>query len=392
MLSIFGLASAMFVGFFLLSDVNRMLDFDKCHEKHDRIYRVISDHIIYDNFRQPLVPYILATKMKQDFPEVEAVARYSIIPGVIGRVFVNKDDEFVDERQFYCADREIFDILTIPLISKESESFLSEPSLVVLSKDMAVKYFNEPNPVGKMLEIRTMGKIQQLRVSAIMENFPENSTFQADFIVNTDFYLNMFRKDYSNLEQTIQSWSFDQINLILLLKEDASEVGTNSKLDHLISSIEGLEDYKYYLQKLTDVYLFSQDIHNDFIEKGEISDLYVFTAIALLILLVASINYIIITTARLSLRHKEIGIKKVFGISTQSIMVQIIIESTLVALFSLLFAVILVFIFKDHSDLFLMNKVIYLGNNTLKVFILFIGLALIIGILSGLYISFQVTL
>lgn len=392
LLSIVGLSTAMFIGFFLFSDINRMLAFDKCHKKHSQIYRVISNSESIENFRQTLTPYILASTMKQNFPEIAKVAHYTILPSMLARVSVKKGEAFIQEDLFYCADQELFDILTIPLLTKESEGFLSEPDFVVISNEMAIKYFKESNPVGQMLEIRTMGKIRQLRVTAVMENLPENSTFQADFIASTGLYLDMFKRYYPNIEKTKQSWTFDQFNLMVLLKEGSSESETNAKLDELISSIDGIENYTYDLQKLTDVYLHSHDIRNDFIEKGEISELYIFTAIAFLILLVASINYVILTTARLSLRNKEIGIKKVFGISKSYLMLQIIIESTLVALASLFIALLLVFIFKDHSELLLMNKTTFLVSDTLKIVLLFIGLALIIGILSGLYISVQVAL
>lgn len=382
----------MLIGFFLFSDANRMMAYDKCHEKHHQIYRVISNNAPYENFKQPLLPYILASTIKQDFPEVEKTARYTILTNMLAKVAVKKGDEFINEELFYCADQELFDILTLPILTKISDEFLSEPDFVVLSKDMAEKYFMGLNPVGKFLEIRTMGKIRQFRISAVMENLPDNSTFQADFIASTDLYLDLMRRYHSDVEETKQSWTIDQFNMLVLLKKGIPKSVTDTNLKNLISNIEGLEDYTFYLQKLTSSYLHSHDIRNDFIEKGEITNLYVYIGIAIIILLVASINYVILTTARLSLRHKEIGVKKVLGITKYNITLQIIIESTLLAFTALFLALFLLFIFKDNSKLFLMDKLTFFTSSTLNILFLYIGIALLIGILSGLYISLQVAL
>jgi putative ABC transport system permease protein len=296
--------------------------FDRHHERSDRIYRVVGEHT-------SRTPGPMGPALKQDFPEVEGYLRFRPPDGIW--VMRYKDKSFYEKR-VYWADASLTDVFTIPLIKGHPKKILEEPGSVVISESMARKYFGEEDPLGKTMD-GDNGWIV-LKVTGVMKDFPAQSHFHADFFVMA--------------HQSIIStgWDFRQYYTYLLLPSNydlsdwpekaaafaARRMKTNAALD--------ITPYIPRLQPVTDIHLRSH-LEKEPANNGNITSLYILATMALLILTIACFNYINLTTARLSHRIKEAGMRNVLGATGRHVIGQFLCEALLTTAMALIIAVIL---------------------------------------------------
>ena len=391
LISVFGLAIALSLTFIIVGFILFQLSFDKYHKNYRQVYRVNSINKEYSNSITSESPFILASALRNNFPEVKEAARIVNLPFQIGPVIIQKENEFIEELEFYCADQELFSILDIPLISKSTSQLLSDPYNIVLSESMAYKYFDRDNRLGKILVISTLGKTFELKVSGIMYDFPKNSSIKADFFCSTNLYIELITKYIPDHEVFTKSWDKNFFSTYLLFRENMDVDKFESKLNDALTSLYEVKNIQYQLQNLGDIHFNSSNIKGDlYIIKGNIQQVYLFAGIVIVILFIAVINYIILTTARSSLRYKEIGLKKVFGVNKTGLIVQLMIESLLVSFISFIICIILLFIIKNHTHLILFNDLDFALLWNWKIFIVFLAITIFTGIFSGFYISIQV--
>jgi len=374
-INIVGLAIGMGSCFLILVYVLNEISYDKHHENKDRAYRVLQ-HDLESGNNFSCTPYVLGTTLKNDFPEIEKFARLTSS----GSVFINKDNEFIKEDLLYTADPELFDILTIPFLMGNPETVLLDPSSIVISEKIAKNYFGNHNPIGEVLTISSDG-VKSFKITGVLKETNFRSHFEPNLIIPMH---------HSKMQQSEEDWGTNNPITYIFLSDnyDASEL--EAKLEDFAK--RHLPEYikrKYYLQSVGDIYLYSEDLlWDEHTKHGNINYVYSLSCIAILILLIACINYILLSTAYSTIRAKEIGIRKVAGANRSDITRQMLSESLCISFISLPIALVLVELFLPH-----LNQLLGLNFSTnflsnWKIILGFLLITIIIGILSGSYIAF----
>jgi len=376
-----GLASSFLILLYVLNETG----YDKYHKKRNQIYRVITEYI--DSWEQPGTACILAPTMKSDFPEIEFIARINTII-----TSLKKGEEYINERYFRTADNDIFEIFTLPFLKGNPKTALADPFSVVISESMADKYFENQDPLGKVLTIMAMDEEIQLTVTGVMKDIPENSTYKADFIGTTELAIKYWGKRFNNKNFTVD-WSatyFGQTYILLPKNCKASELEQKFSGFEKKYLPEGFR-MKFHLQPLTDVYLKSSHFMNNRGAIGNIKNVYIFSFIGLFILIIACINYIILSTARSATRSKEIGIRKVIGAGRKNLAKQILGESVIVSFISLPIALLLVHLLLPTVNQLFNKELIINYTQNWQFIIGFIFVTLFVGLISGSYIAFYLS-
>jgi len=370
-LNILGLAVGLAVCILIFLWVQDELGYDRFHTNADRIYRVIeheelsSGEVLSYSQQGPA----LAPILKADYPEILESVRFR----VLGDRLVKFGDQQYYERGFAFADPEIMTMFTFPLKMGDPASALTDPSSIVISEKMAVKYFENKNPLGKILRVDNH---TNFIVSGIMENIPSNSHLKFDFLAKFE--------SIKNFGLPITGWDSFYLNTYVLLAGTVDYREVNQKIKNVISEHSEGSSFFIDLQPLLKIRLFSNAILTPKVD-GDIKYVVIFSLIALFILLNACINFMNLTTARSSQRAREIGMRKVIGARRKELVFQFFGESLLMAFISLVFAVGLMFallpLFNQLSgkDLPLM----VLGR--LHVILGLLGITLTAGMISGVY-------
>jgi putative ABC transport system permease protein len=369
-INISGLAIGMACCIVMLLFVQDELSYDRFHERADRIYRVVAEfksekHT--DDFARTQAP--LAPALLEEFPEVVDAVR---LTG--SRELVSYGRKEFWESGFMMADPNIFHVFTFPLLKGDPETAISNLYTVVITEKAAEKYFGNEEPVGKILRIGADDP-RDFKITGVLKNIPANSQLQFDFLAS-------FGHQKANI-----GWGQWNYSTYVLLSENSSPDALERKLPDFIGKHVG-QDTKantvLHLQPLTQVHLFS-NLRSDLATNRYVTDIYFSCAIAVLILILACINYMNLATARSTLREKEIGIRKVIGANRWQLIQQFLSESILLSLLALLVAFFLVETFLPVFDA-LAEKDLHLNlleNRTLVFSSL--AVAFVVGLLAGSY-------
>jgi putative ABC transport system permease protein len=326
-----GLAACLMIVFYVADE----LSFDKFNTKADRIYRANTD-IKYggNESSYAITPPPLAAALK-NVPEVESAARLLHDGGIR----IKKGNENIQEDRIAYSDPAIFDIFTLPVLAGEVKS-LKDPNTIVLTESTAKKYFNSADAIGKTL---TINNKDIYKVIAVIKDIPAQSHF------NFDFFLSMASRD----EWKSTNWLNYVSSTYILLKPNASAQHLQPKLQALmknavnrqsgesIMNLDALEKMGNYIRinltPLTDIHLKSNRRYELGINSN-IQYVYIFTAIAAFILLLACVNFINLSTARSASRAREVGVRKVLGSPRKYLIAQFMAESVMVTLFAITIA------------------------------------------------------
>ena len=367
-INVLGLAVGMACAMLIFLYVRFELSYDRYHEKADRIYRVAVNN-------DARTPPALGPELREDFPEVLSYVR--LLP-TTGTWIMKHEEKIYYENRVYWADNALFDVFTFPLIRGDSRTALEAPYSVVISEDTARKYFGETDPMGKT--INADNGFMMLTVTGVMENTPENTHFQADFFISLT----------SSSAGDLRYWSWINFYTYIVLSEGHSQAAIEEQLPDFVNRHigEGLRErggsFELFLQPVTDIHLHSNLEH----ETGANSDIayvYILSAIALFILVVACINFINLSTARFAGRTREVGLRKVFGAYRSQLIRQFLGESILVTALALMIALAALLLISPYFDSFAGKPVTtkFTGAGFWW-FVLPAG-ALIVGLLSGSY-------
>ena len=327
LLNIFGLAIGMAVFILIFLYVRYELSFDKWHENADSIYRVVQrqfGNVYLGSDRFAVTPAPLAAALMQDFPEVVAATR---IDNFSEAPFSYGDKHFVEKSALW-ADPNFFKIFSVELVFGNPETALSDPYSILLSESQAKKYFGDADPLGKTVLYNNK---HDLVVTGVFKSFPKNSHFTGDIILPFDA-----QAVFSN--RNLETWGNNSNFTYFLLQEGADPKALEDKLPALIkkySKGKGWDSAEHYLQPLTRIHLYS-NINFEIAPNSNIQYIYLFSSIAVLILLIACINYINLATARSAKRSKEVGMRKVVGAQRNQLIKQFLGESTLITFMALL--------------------------------------------------------
>ncbi|HYK46731.1 MAG TPA: ABC transporter permease [Parafilimonas sp.] len=368
-----GLACCVLI--FLL--ITHELSYDKFNVNAANIYRLTSVAEGPDGLTNLAVtPAPWGPLMKKDYPEIKNYVR--ILKPDKSLVGVKGEEHFYENDLLFC-DSTFFDVFSFQLLRGDKQA-LYKPNSVILTKEMANKYFprDATNVIGKTIELSSFGRDLQLEVTGIVNDAPANSHFTFSALVSMQTL-----GDLSTL------WSFHMFQTYLLLNNGVSTAALESKYPgfvkkYILNNPAADGKQEIHLQPLTDIHLHSQ-MTGELGENGDITYVYVFTGIALFILLIACFNFTNLSTARSIARAKEVGLRKVIGAQRKQLMWQFLGESVLVAVVALIVAVIIVAAVLPFFNQLAQTNLKVGAGNTLQVAGFLLLLVVFAGILSGIY-------
>ena len=333
-INILGLSIGLTITMLLFLFVMKERSFDKMYANKERIYRVIfNTKEDRNNEIWATVPAALKPAAEEGIPEVEKSAR--LWDHDFGKTAsIQADNQNFTEEKLYYADSEFFDIFQIDFIYGNAENQLDRPNTGVLSESTAFKYFGNINPIGKTINIDNKIKLE---VTGVYEDFPGNSSLDGNIIGS--FKSIGFYKE--------PSWSNASFETYFLLNKDADPTAVNTKMQKLIDANVEKEDqwYTLDLQPLERMHLFSENIKSAYTSKlGSIEEVRNFSLLAILILLIACINYMNLATARSQKSTKDVGINKTLGASQKILIARFFTETAFVTLIAIILAFPLTFL------------------------------------------------
>ncbi|AXY74874.1 ABC transporter permease [Paraflavitalea soli] len=333
-----GFTCCLLIFVYILHEVS----YDKYNDKADRIYRVTrlfrSSETGVTNLHLGAVAPPFAPLLENDYKEIEKITR--ILPA--GTMTLRYQDKVFNEPEVVFADEQFFDLFTVQVSSGNKTSALKEPNSVMLTEELAQKYFGKEDPMNKMIRLDNRFSF---KVTGIFKPLPSNAHFHPNLLVS----FNTLRDSTIYGEKNLRTnWGNNAFYTYMLLPAnyDASKLEAQfpAFLDRHMSkpgdAIKASRWTQLYLQKLTDIHLRSH-LDSELDENGDIKRVYVFSAIALFILLIACINYMNLSTARSVLRAREIGIRKVVGAERKELIFQFLSESVLITWMAMLLAFVL---------------------------------------------------
>jgi putative ABC transport system permease protein len=379
-----GLSIALAVSFIILLFVINELSYDHCFKNRKRIYRVLN----YDlQLKKSMVgtPYILTSALKDQFPQIEKAVAVTARP--LREFRLKLKDEYINVPNAIATNSEVFDIFTLHLVGGgQHKNLLDDQSSLVLSKDLAKKLFRGQNPVGKEIVGLVDNEEHIFVIKGVFDNIPENSTFRADCFLSNKWTLANINKA-TKMTNSYKDWTMNYwTTWVLLTKGSDAKSLENQFRAFEIKNIGGDPPFNYLLQNLSDVYTRSEKIFTNTI-KGNMNNVRLLSTIALVMVLIAAINYILLSTAVSSGRAKEIGIRKAYGAGIGSIKNQLFSESILLSILVLPVALLLMWLALPYTGNLFQTKVHIISSNIMIYILAYLAVTVFIGIASGMYTS-----
>lgn len=378
-INIASLAVGIACTIFIFLWVKDELSFDRFHENADQMYRVVSSTSDDGSPTNANGSFGVGPALKKDFSEVIETVRIRKMGQSVKRYVGFKDNKFYEPR-FFFAEPTIFTVFNFPLVKGDSTTSLNDPNSIVLTEEMAKKYFGNEDPIGKIIEADPYndGNLMLFRITGIAKNVPSNSHFHFDFLAS-----------YSSLKDDTDNFSgfYQHFTYVLLNSKSSIESLENKLLGFLHRNWKKDPWYTISLQPLLDIRLHSR-LRSEIEPTGNILYVYLFTAIALFVLMIACINFMNLTTACAVKRAKEVGIRKVVGARKNQLVQQYLGESFLLSIFSALAAICVVILVLPLFNR-LTSKEITLISLTNTSFVLgIVVIVLAVGFISGIYPAF----
>ncbi|RXK62697.1 FtsX-like permease family protein [Lacibacter luteus] len=382
-----GLACFILISMYVMDE----LSYDKHNTKASRIYRVDSDiRFGGSDLRLAVCSDPMGATLKKDYPQVEQFTR---IYASSGSKLLKKGTTFIEETKVAHADSTIFDVFTLPVVAGNAKTALNEPNTVVISESAAKKYFGTVDAMGKGIEVNDE-KHTVYKVTAVIKDMPQNAHFNYDFLFSMD-----------NVEYGWGNFLSHNFQTYIVLQPGADYKAFNKNFKQLIDKyilpqakqfmqINSMEDFartgnklEYSLMPMLDIHLYS-DRFPELGVNSSIQYVYIFSAVALFILLIACVNFMNLSTARSANRAKEVGIRKVLGTGKKSLIGQFLTESTLMVFIGLIIAIGLVWLSVGYFNS-IAGKSLSIEMLLQPGYLLFLLLMPVVtGVLAGLYPAF----
>ncbi|MDP4217942.1 MAG: ABC transporter permease [Bacteroidota bacterium] len=380
-----GLATCLLIMLFVMDE----LGYDRHNKKADRTYRLDGEIKFGGNhFILAVAPAPSGPAMLKDYPEIEQATRFRMRGGVR----VRKGSQNVQEDRVVWADSTLFDVFTLPMIAGDPHTALVDPRSLVITEKVANKYFGSASAaLGHNL---TIDDTITYRISGVIREVPAQSHFRFDFFVPMS----------GNPDSRDQNWLSNNYNTYIVLRPGADPKRLEAKFGGMITKYigpllqqavhQGVDEFfkagnsvGFSLMPLTSIHLRSNK-EGEMDGNGSIEYVYIFSAVAAFILLIACVNFMNLSTARSSNRAREVGIRKVLGSLRPQLVIQFILESTLISLIAMVFALLLAWLFLP-----LFNQ---LAGKQMGIGLLsrpwlapgLVGLVIVVGLLAGSYPAF----
>jgi putative ABC transport system permease protein len=387
-INIIGLASGLAVCLLIVLYVVDELSYDKWNRNADRIYRLDAD-IFFNNTSAifAVAPDPLAPTLKRDFPEIEEEVRINNQSDIL----VKKDNQNVQDHKAAFADSTFFKVFTVPMIAGDPKTALKEPNSIVIDETTAKKYFNSTDVLGKTLVV---DNTNYCKITGIIKDIPKQSHFHFHFI----------RPKTTNVND---SWLSNNTFNYVMVRPGVTQEKLQKDVDATIKNYLGREleaqlhaslkdltqkggHFIYHAMPLTGIHLHS-DKSYEIEANGDITYVYIFSVIAVFILLIACVNFMNLSTARSANRAKEVGIRKVAGSLRSHLITQFLTESVLLSFFSLVLAIgiaaLLLPLFNQLAEKEMSVATLF----STWLFPVMIGLVFLVGCVAGSYPAFYLS-
>lgn len=386
-LNIAGLAMGLAACLLILLYVKDELSYDRFNQQADRIYRINTDiRFGGSDFNVASAPDPLAQVLLREFPQVETAVRFRND----GNMTFRKGQESIVEDRVIYADASMFDVFTLPVIDGNPRQVMTEPKTVVLTESAAKRYFNNTQVAGQFIESAE----GNFKIAGVIKDVPKNSHFNFDFFISME-----------TLEESRRNhWLGNNFNTYILLKPGANVQTVQDGLHGIItkyvapqiktllnSTLEEVESrgeyIRYSLFPLSDIHLHSSRM-SELGGNSNVEYVYIFSAVALFILLIACVNFMNLSTARSGSRAREVGVRKVMGAVRRNLIVQFLAESTVLSIVSLLLAILLTWTFLPWFNQLSGKSLVLAEQLHTGMIAVLIGFALLVGLLAGSYPAF----
>lgn len=370
-----GLSIGTAVVIILLLFVKNEWSFDKFHSKSDQIHRTwVKEYFKGELIWNSVTPLLLGDELKNNFPEIKESTRYMSNTSLV------KNGAFSESEKVFYVDPSFLTMFDFPLIKGKKEAALSQPSQIVITEKMGEKYFGNNAPIGQNISLQIDGEWVDFLISGIIEKAPINSSIQYDILIPFEYTNNFFG------EGTRNCWT-------CVFGETYVQIDPNTNIENLHTKIasfmddKNIGDYKsgeyvVGLQPLTDIHL------NNDIPVGEVSVSdsrypYILAWVALLILLLACINFTTLSVGRSLTRAKEVGVRKVTGATNWQLRAQFWSEAILTSGVALVIGLVLAQLLLPLFNSLAASQLVL--EASLENVTFFVGLGLMLGLLSGAY-------
>ena len=369
LINLAGLTVGFICFILVLLYVKYEFDFDKQHSSGDRIFRI---NVTQKHPNREFTTYAsmapLGPAAKVEIPEVEDFTR---LFGT-GKILVKFENESFYENNAVFTDPGIFTMFNVPLKMGNPETALNDKFSVVITEDIANKYFQSENPIGRLIQIEGD---KNYKITAVCENFPENTTINPDLMISFSTLEDLAGDDF------MQNWITTNMTTYIMAAGKDLENIIEPKINLVMNNHSKAEvERSLHLEKFSRLYLYSE-----LSGSGKIKYIYIFLTIGFLILLIACINFMNLSTARSVNRAKEVGLRKVVGASRNQLISQFFGESLIMSLLSLAVAILIVAnilpVFEHITNLTIQLP----GIADLYLYLLLVFIGIAVGIFAGSY-------
>lgn len=385
LINILGLSIGLLVCFFIFLYVYDEITYDHHNDNLDRMYRVCLNRVYpEEEIRWASIAPGPGPAYMEGIPEIESMARF-----IKGELTITYGDQQYMEKDIILVDTSFFSIFTVDFIKGNAGEAFSDPYSTVITQATAERYFGDNDPIGQTLYTSDTTAVT---VSGVVKAWPDNSHFNFDFLMPMEV-------SGINNPELFEVWgnAFFFFTYILL-DEDADPGEVEEKMrpitrTHMMAG-QGEEEYEkwissgnayeFFLQPVEDIHLYS-DFKWEFQPNGDVRYVYIFSAIAVFILVIACINFINLSTARSAKRAHEVGIRKILGSRRRDLILQFISESVMVALISMTIALVFAQLLLPYFNVLVNKNILFsdiLNYRMISTLVLF---SVVIGVLAGVY-------
>jgi len=377
-----GLALGLAACIIILLFVQDELSYEKTFKNHVNIYRLVQDFPMGEHLsRSATVPFPTKNTIAEAFPSITKTALI-YRPSSWGQPTLVKyeDDEFYED-DFVFAEHSLFEIYDFIFVKGDQSKALIGPNELIITKSVAQKYFGEEDPIGKMLNVNNL---RDLEVIGVIEDLPNNTHLKFNMLASFETFKSLFNNQafFETQWVWVAAWLYFTV-------EDPNDIERiraqlpNFVMNHYPESLSD-KGVTLRIQKADDIHLYSS-LELEFTHNGNIQHVYIFSSIAILILIIAIINFMNLATSRSSKRGKEVGLRKAMGAKKEMLITQFMGEALLTTLLSMAIAIFIIYnLLPWYNDITGKNISINFINNPILVIGLIV-LLLFVGLLSGSY-------
>jgi putative ABC transport system permease protein len=371
-----GLASFLLIALYIFDEMS----FDRFHKNANHIYRLIEDRTSPDGKETKVAGagYQVSEKSQSVIPVIKDIVRMT----TFGRANISTTENTnVFYEDYRIGNEGFLTTFDFPLVQGDRKTALTEPYTVILTQEMAEKLFNTSNVIGKSIKTDRDG--HPFKITGVLKNFPDNSHLSFDLLFSEASV-----KDSSFTSFADNDWASSYFTTYFLLDAHANKNDVERQIQQLLNSSRDNKNktrITLALQPLADIHFYSAGIEGNDNNKGNITYIYVFSIVALFILLIACINYMNLATARFTNRAKEIAVRKVAGASRKNLVVQFLAEALLISAIALIAAVAIVELVLPTFNSFTGKQLTLTINTDTRIWLGILAVLIIVAILSGIY-------